>query len=253
LPHPSEGAVAATAGQLALLDQAAFGSAWQVRESRRARRLTVRVFPGGRVEIVVPLGTRSRTVQQFVTRHRGWIDRKVAEFRHALVEPPDALPDVVCFRATGRQLAVRYLDEPGAPRVTGRDGELVLRGDLARRPLVRHALQRWLLHEAHAELLPWLAAVAAGHGLSYARAQVRRQRTRWGSCSRAGTISINACLLFQPPDVVRYLFVHELAHTVHLDHSRRFWRLVERLEPGWHALDRDLSRGWRHVPAWAIG
>jgi predicted metal-dependent hydrolase len=94
--------------------------------------------------------------------------------------------------------------------------------------------------------------VAAGHGLSYARAQVRRQRTRWGSCSRAGTLSINACLMFQPADVVQYLFVHELAHTVHLNHSRRFWKLVERLEPRWHALDRELSRGWRHVPEWAI-
>ena len=59
--------------------------------------------------------------------------------------------------------------------------------------------------------------------------------------------------MFQPAEVVRYLFVHELAHTVHMNHSRSFWRLVERLEPGWQSLDRDLARGWRHVPHWAIG
>jgi len=253
LRRRSEPALAAAAGQLALLDQPAAPDAWQVRESRRARRLTVRVFPGGRVEIVVPLGTRSRIVEQFVSRHREWIDRKVEEFRHAIPEPPDALPESVALLAVGRRYEVRYELEQGAPRAT-EDGTLLrVQGDLSRVPLVRHALQRWLLHTAHQHLVPWLGSVAAGHGLAFSRAQVRRQRTRWGSCSRAGTISINACLMFQSPDVVRYLFVHELAHTVHLDHSRRFWRLVEKLEPGWHALDRELSRGWRNVPHWAIG
>jgi hypothetical protein len=79
---------------------------------------------------------------------------------------------------------------------------------------------------------------------------VRRQRTRWGSCSRAGTISINACLMFQSPDVVRYLFVHELCHTRHLNHSRSFWRLVARYEPAYEAREAALSQAWRIVPAW---
>ena len=244
---------AAVPGQLALFDAEQAQATWGVRESLRARRLTVRVFPGGRVEIVVPSGTRSRTVQQFVARHRHWIDRKVHEFRHLAVEATEGPPAVIALQAIERRLAVRYVDAAGAPRATAAGEELLVSGDLGRVALVRHALQRWLLLTAHAELLPRLAQVAGRHGLDFARGQVRRQRTRWGSCSRSGTISINACLLFQPPDVVRYLFVHELAHTVHLNHSRRFWRLVERLEPGWAALDRDLSRGWRHVPQWAIG
>lgn len=249
----SEVIAGAPAGQLALLDPQQVQLAWQVRESHRARRLTVRVFPGGRVEIVVPVGTRSRTVQQFVGRHRSWIERKVEEFRHTTHAAPDVLPESVFLQAVGQRLAVRYAAAAGVPKALQTGNELWLCGDLARGLLVRHALQRWLLHTAHAQLLPWLDAVAQRHGLSFSRAQVRRQRTRWGSCSRAGTISINACLLFQPADVVRYLFSHELAHTVHLNHSRRFWRLVERLEPDWRALDRELSRGWHHVPHWAIG
>jgi predicted metal-dependent hydrolase len=243
----------AAAGQLALLDVEQAQPDWRVRESQRALRLTVRVFPGGRVEIVVPVGTRSRTVQQFVTRHRGWIDRKIEELRHLQVEAPDTLPEAVFFQATGQQVSIRYLDTPGIPKASQSGCEVLISGDLARLPLVRHALHRWLLHSAHAQLVPWLEAVALRHQMSFVRTQVRRQRTRWGSCSRSGTISINACLMFQPADVVRYLFVHELAHTVHLNHSRRFWRLVEQLEPGWQSLDRELSRGWRHVPHWAIG
>jgi predicted metal-dependent hydrolase len=243
----------AAAGQLALLDASQAQPDWRVRESQRARRLTVRVFPGGRVEIVVPVGTRSRTVQQFVSHHRGWIDRKVQELRHLVSEPADTLPRAVFFQAIGQRLSVDYADTQGSPRVMESGTGVRVSGDLSRLPLVRHALHRWLLHTAHAQLVPWLSSVADRHGLEFARAQVRRQRTRWGSCSRSGTISINACLMFQPVDVVRYLFVHELAHTVHLNHSRRFWRLVEQFEPGWRTLDHELSRGWRHVPHWAIG
>jgi hypothetical protein len=58
--------------------------------------------------------------------------------------------------------------------------------------------------------------------------------------------------MFQPAPVVNYLLIRELAHTRHLNHSHRFWRLVERFEPGWRELDAALSRGWREVPAWAL-
>ena len=71
-------------------------------------------------------------------------------------------------------------------------------------------------------------------------------------CSTAGTISLNVCLMFQSPAVVRYLMVHELCHRVHMNHSKRYWRLVESFEPQWRALDAELLKGWRHVPAWVF-
>lgn len=228
------------------------GMAWQVRTSRRARRLTARVLPGGRVEIVVPPGTRPAIVQNFVARHRPWIERKVADYRALGAEDGEALPETIHLRASGVHWQVRRVAAPGAPRVTADTGCLLLCGDLSRTALARHALQRWLLREAHALLVPRLAATARDCGLAFARAQVRRQRTRWGSCSRRGTISLNACLVFQSPEVLRYLLVHELAHTQHMDHSPRFWTLVGALEPDWRTLDRELGRGWHHVPAWVL-
>jgi len=81
---------------------------------------------------------------------------------------------------------------------------------------------------------------------------IRCQRTRWGSCSTRGTVSLNCSLLFLPPEVVRYLFIHELAHTEHMNHSASFWRLVEKLEPEYRRLDRELLAGWRTVPAWVF-
>jgi predicted metal-dependent hydrolase len=65
-----------------------------------------------------------------------------------------------------------------------------------------------------------------------------------------GTISLNACLLFQRAEVVDYLIVHELMHVGHMNHSARFWQAVEKHCPQWRALDRELLQGWRNVPRW---
>ena len=77
---------------------------------------------------------------------------------------------------------------------------------------------------------------------------MRAQRSRWGSCSRQRAISINQKLLFLPPALVRYVFIHELCHMVHFDHSPAFWRLVTQREPRGRALDEELGVAWRYVP-----
>ncbi|HZC79533.1 MAG TPA: SprT family zinc-dependent metalloprotease, partial [Ktedonobacterales bacterium] len=208
------------AAQLALLDEAtAAQGAWRVRASDRARRLTVRVLPGGQVEIVVPRGTRPHTVEQFVTRYRPWIDRKVAQYLPLEPANANALPEFLRFRASGDDWPVAYVEATGAPRLAVDRGRLVLRGDLSRTVLIRHVLQRFTMRRAHAILVPQLERLSGEFGLPYARAQIRRQRTRWGSCSRRGTISLNACLVFQSREVVRYPLLHELAHTRHMNHS----------------------------------
>ncbi len=229
-----------------------FGADWRVRASERARRLAVRVLPGGWVEIIVPRGTRPRAIEQFVSRHRGWIDRKLQQYRPLEALPADALPERIQFAASGDQWDLHYRQAPGDLRIDACGGRLSVSGDLARVAMLRHALQRFTMRRAHQVLSPWLTRLSAETGLSYARIQIRRQRTRWGSCSRHLTISLNACLLFQPPEVVNYLLIHELAHTRHMNHSRRFWALVERLEPDWRELDAALLRGWRGVPAWVL-
>jgi predicted metal-dependent hydrolase len=240
--------------QLALLDEARSSTqAWHVRPSPRARRLAVRVLPGGIVEIVVPRGTRPRTIEQFVSRHKPWIERKVALYRPLDSVPEGSLPTRIEFAASGAQYELQFFESAGSPRLVADGAILRLHGARERPALLRHVLQRFTMREAHATLAPWLAGLALSTGLQYKRIQIRRQRTRWGSCSRSGTISLNACLLFQPPAVVNYLLFHELAHTQHMNHSRRFWRLVERLEPGWRDLDAALSAGWRVVPSWALG
>jgi predicted metal-dependent hydrolase len=239
--------------QLPLLDMRdAARDAWRVRPSLRARRLAVRVLPGGVVEIVIPRGTRPRTIEAFVSRHRRWIERKLDQYRPLEAGDATDSPAEIHFMAIGQRYAVEYVEANSAPHATLCDARIRVRGDLTRTALVRHALQRLTMRRAHAAFEPWLAQLALATGLNFRRLEIRRQRTRWGSCSPSGTISLNACLMFQPRAVVNYLLIHELAHTRHMNHSRRFWALVERLEPEWRELDRALSHGWRRVPAWLL-
>jgi len=226
---------------------------WVVRESRRARRLAVRVFQTGRVEIVVPLRTSRGAVERFVARHRRWIERKRAEAldRSPGIEPFP--PPFLALPACGESWRIHLAGGIGRARLECAPGLITLAGDCGNGRAVRQLLRHWLIARAGAVLSAKLERSAQELGFSYQRVIVRRQRTRWGSCSARGTVSLNCCLLFQRPEVVRYLLIHELVHTRHLNHSRRFWQCVAENCPDYRALDRELLDGWRRVPFWVFG
>ncbi|HEX2493213.1 MAG TPA: SprT family zinc-dependent metalloprotease [Steroidobacter sp.] len=229
---------------------------WNVRVSRRARRLSVRVYPGGRVEVVAPPGASAAAVERFVGMHRQWIDRRVQDLSSAADLSGDMRPAAIELSAIARRYALVY--EPDARRgVRAHSHEttdaLILRGQVGDERQVGAVLRAWLMERAFEALSRELSRVAARGDFRFQRLQVRRQRTRWGSCSASGTISLNACVLFLEPAVMRYLLVHELAHTKHMNHSKRFWALVEAHEPEYRRLDRELVSGWRRVPGWVFG
>lgn len=223
----------------------------EVRESSRARRLSLRVHPWGRVEVIVPCGTASSTVRRFVHEHQAWIERTRRSM--GLDDRPheDGVPRDVAFPLTGERFSVDWTETSHAFRSMDRPktDRISLRGPEAE---ALRLLRRWFLAHAREALAPRLKQVAEELGLSYRRLQVRRQRTRWGSCSSTGTISLNGCLLFLAPPQARYLMVHELCHTRHMNHSAAFWNLVERHQPEARLLDRDVSEAWRHIPAWVM-
>ena len=223
-----------------------------VRISRRARRMSMRVSPGGRVEVVVPPGVGIPAIERFVAQHRDWADRHLRDFAAQAPHASERRPKHVELALTGDRWGVRF-ETATRSSVREEDGTLVVRTPKDTDAQVSHALLRWLVRRMEPELRGRLDVVARETGIDYERMLLRRQRTRWGSCSSAGVISLNVCLAFQRPEVVRYLMVHELSHRRHMNHSARYWALVESLEPRWKALDRELVRGWRHVPGWVFG
>lgn len=235
--------------QLELWDPHDVEHGWAIRQSARARRLSVRVFRHGGVEVVVPPRTSAHRISAFISQQREWIER---QRRRAIAPLPWPLPPATLeLSALEEQWHCLHSPSSGRVRVMAlRAGELELQGDLSDREDLRTALIAWLVTHAKGRFAAPLAELAGRVGVEPRRLQVRCQRTRWGSCSRRGTVSLNACLLFQRPEVVRYLLIHELTHLKHMNHSRHFWVEVARHEPQWKALDRELLRGWKRVPGW---
>ena len=221
-----------------------------IRVSARARRLSIRVYPDARVECVVPPRARPREIEAFIATHREWITSRRAMALRNRPEPQPFPPATIDLRMSGEQWQVHVATHGGSARVRESAAEILhLSGPSAK---MRVALRAWLLRAARTRLEPRVAAIARAMGVNYLQISIRRQRSRWGSCSARGTISLNCCLLFQRPEVVDYLLVHELTHVKHMNHSVRFWQAVERHCADWRALDRELVQGWRHVPRWVF-
>jgi predicted metal-dependent hydrolase len=234
--------------QLSLFETRSSSDPFAVRVSPRARRLTARVYVGGRVEIVVPIGVNAHTVRDFVQRFTPWIDRKVAAMQ-CFAAPSEPVPAIIEFAFTGEKFAVEWR-KGSKRRLAQAEGRIMLQA--ADETGARTLLQSWLKRAAFERLAPGLMQLADELNCPVARVSIRSQRTRWGSCSTRGTVSLNCSLLFLAWEVVRYLFIHELAHTKHMNHSASFWRLVEKIEPDYRRLDRDLLAGWRTVPGWVF-
>jgi predicted metal-dependent hydrolase len=250
--RPREVPVGTQPLQLTLWSDREVGTAWNVRISRRARRMSMRVFPGGRVEVVVPPGAGVPAIERFVARHREWAEKRSRELLNLAPRAADRQPQRIEMALLDRHWDVEYVPGRRIRAVEAVPGLLRVQAPSLTDRHASQALVPWLIKTAQPALRERLDALSAEVDIDFARMSLRRQRTRWGSCSTRGTISLNVCLVFQRPEVVRYLMIHELSHRRHMNHSRRFWALVASLEPEWKPLDRELLQGWRHVPAWVF-
>ncbi|MGD2084420.1 MAG: SprT family zinc-dependent metalloprotease, partial [Chromatiales bacterium] len=188
----------------------------------------------------------------FAQRKRAWIERARADVLERIGRREAAwgvLPESLPLRALGETWQVRIVHDLAPGCLEPSRGHRLKMGACGIDQGLA-SLRDWVRHRAGSTLPSWLERVSRETGLAYSRAQVRLQRSRWGSCSSTGTISLNAKLLFLDRDLVSYLMVHELCHTRWMSHSPAFWRLVERKMPGYRELDASLRRASEEVPPW---
>lgn len=227
---------------------------YAIRLSPRAKRLQLRVKAGGLVEVVVPEGVALRHVPGFVAEHAEWIRQSVAKaLRHAATQESGRamLPDTITLAAIGGEWQVSYHAGHRA-RTVDQAGSAQLQVFGSNETEQRLALQRWLSQLAKESLIPWLEEVSGEVSLPFASATVRAQRSRWGSCSSRKRINLNRALMFVSPGAVRYLFIHELCHTIQMNHSARYWALVAQLEPDHRRHEAELRHAMATLPRWAL-
>lgn len=224
-----------------------------VKVNRRAKRLLVKIIPGQGLEVVVPDTFHKKMVPEVLAAKRAWIertrDRLIEEGANLSGEPP-RLPNTMKFRLLDRIVQVDYLDRKSPVKITENGPRIQVVGPVDDTPLIIEALQKYVAKKAREVLLPMLHAMSRKTGLTYSALRVRRQKTRWGSCSARGTISLNAKLLFLPPRLVEQLLIHELCHTRHLNHSPAYWACVAEFQPEYQQLEREIHRAMKYVPDW---
>jgi len=204
---------------------------YTVRRSSRARRVRVNVHAHAGVEVVLPARAPERAAAAAISELRPWIERRLDEAREALA------------RVAARAGTLPYLGESlelvpqtGRSRVH-RQGTQLLVPDGDARP----AIERFYRRAARAEIGPRLDRATALAGTPYSDLSIRAQKTRWASCAANGSMSFNWRLLLAPERVLDYVVWHEVCHLQVLDHSPRFWKLLERWWPDYRD-DREWLR-----------
>jgi predicted metal-dependent hydrolase len=203
---------------------------YTLRRSPRARRVRVSVESDGAVLVTVPRRASARAADEAVRELAPWIERRRRALARAAAEvarTPGTVPYL------DRELAL--VPQPGRTRVHRRGDALLVPGGEGRRAAETRAdaLERWYRRAARAEIGPRLDAAVARAGTSYNGLTIRSQRTRWASCSSTGAMSFNWRLLLAPEAVLDYVIEHEVCHLEVMDHSPRFWRLLESRVPDW--------------------
>jgi predicted metal-dependent hydrolase len=201
----------------------------------RAGRYLLRLRPDGTARVTVPRGGSLTAAKAFALRHAAWLERQLERLRLE-THPPSAwrIGTEILFRGETVRIVA---GEPGWIRV---GTESVKASDAGGD--FRPAIERHLRTLATRELPPQVLALAARENLTVRRITVRNQHSRWGSCSRRGTISLNWRLIQTPPFVQNYIFLHELLHLREMNHSARFWREVERACPEYRTAERWLKQ-----------
>jgi predicted metal-dependent hydrolase len=204
----------------------------------RARRYVLRLTRDGQLRVTVPRGGSIREAIAFTHRQSAWIARQREKFQERDSSEWRAGTEIL-FR--GELHALRH-DEPTQEWLFA-DQRFVATPEQPLRALV----ERHLWAVAARELPPRVEELAVQHGVSIRRITVRNQRSRWGSCSVRGTISLNWRLIQTPLLVRDYIILHELMHVRQMNHSARFWREVEVVCPEWREAERWLRKHSRLI------
>jgi predicted metal-dependent hydrolase len=201
----------------------------RLRRHRQARRYTLRIQAATR-EAILTLPPRGsvREAKAFATKHGGWIAARlgrlpaVVPFAHGTILPLRGVPHRIVHRRGVRGTVWTETDAQG-------NRLLCVAGEA---PHIARRVSDFLKRQAKHDVELASRRYAEKLGVTIKRTVIRDQATRWGSCSTTGSLSFSWRLILAPPYVLDYLAAHEVAHLVEMNHSRRFWRLVERTFPG---------------------
>lgn len=226
---------------------------YQLRRSKRARRVNFKISVKHGLEVTVPQRFNEAELPAILDSKKRWILKHLNAVQLQREQQPEeeALPTQLVLPAINETWPIEHYDSFGKPRLIIRPHhQLVLMGDLQQTEQCQQLLIGWLKGKAQRHFQTWLSELSQRTELTFNKLSIRGQQTRWGSCSSEKNISLNYKLLFLPPELTEHVLLHELCHTRYMSHGVRFWGLLTKHDPACEAHDAALSKVQSFMPMW---
>lgn len=214
---------------------------YELKPSSRSRHLRLTLGYQNQAVLTVPRGVSQRAALAFLRQHADWVETRIAAVRR--------VPGLRAFlerrpwlAIDGEHVRIQFHHTAGRPRVIRIRAEpsVHLYFSFGQEP--ERTLLGLIRRLAGQTLRGRVDTLARAAGIAPARVSVRDQRSRWGSLSTSGTLSLNWRLILLPPRLADYVIFHELAHLREFNHSRAFWDVVRGWDPCFRRHERELSR-----------
>jgi len=207
-----------------------------IRSKRRTVALIVEA--NGMITVRAPMHMSMMNIQEFVAQHANWVEKKKAEMHAAIPSLPKQYVLGETFLYLGREYPLEVI--PAQPtKLIFDDHFKITESALGNAEAV---FQNWYRQQARVFFAERVKFFTNLYGFHYEKIKITSARTRWGSCSPKNTLSFSWRLIMTPVDIADYVVVHELAHTVHHNHSKRFWGLVEKILPDHKKRRKQLNQ-----------
>jgi predicted metal-dependent hydrolase len=198
--------------------------------SPRAKYLRLQVSSLKGLELIVPRGVNHAAVMNFIKDHQDWISKKIIKQE-----------EETYYLGTKLHINTKSIPLSRYYEFSFNKDTLTIEGDFSNKPDLHNLYENWLFLHARKVLVKRTHQLAAANGFKVNKAGVRRQTSRWGSCSGKGNISLNYKLLKYPQEIIDYVIFHELCHLIEMNHSEKFWKLVGKYVPDYKLLRKKLK------------
>lgn len=205
---------------------------YKLRISRRARNIQIQISQDGTTQFILPYRFRNFDHKAFIHSKSDWLKKHLNRKR----------TDGYLYLGEKVILVSNYDLFVKTPEYSLVNKTLSIKLPVDDQRTLKQIYESWLYKNAIDYLPQRLSELAGIHKLKPQRVTIRRQKTRWGSCSRSGSISLNYKLVMLRNDLIDYILIHELCHLKELNHSDRFWKLVGGILPGYKEFRKELKQ-----------
>lgn len=208
----------------------------------KQKRKTIGIVVDDNLEVIikVPYGVPKRQIEELVAKYSNWIEDTIAIKKQRLQKNDWLSTGTIGY--LGNKVNIEIKHNPIKNNVKCIEGVFVVETlDIHNEAHIKTQMDDYLRKQAKILFTTLTNKYCQQLHLTYNKISIRKQKTRWGSCSRNGNLSYNVRLLGAPIEVVEYVILHEVMHLKYFDHSKAFWNHIGEVMPNYKNHQRYLK------------